>query len=64
MTSVLQNHGNYKEAHSGNWPYINCKCDGSCTCKLDTLFVSAKYVLVSVKLLCVYVKLKKKIKYK
>jgi hypothetical protein len=34
-------------------------CDGSCTCKLGTLFVSAKYVLVSVKLACVYVKLKK-----
>jgi hypothetical protein len=34
-------------------------CDGSCTCKLGTLFVSAKYVLVSVKLVCVYVKLKK-----
>jgi hypothetical protein len=25
MTSVLHNHGNYKEAHSGSRPYINCK---------------------------------------
>jgi hypothetical protein len=31
-------------------------CDSSCTCKLGTLFVSVKYVLVSVKLMCVYVK--------
>jgi hypothetical protein len=34
-------------------------CDSSCTCKLDIYFVNVKYVLVSVKLLCVYVKLLK-----
>jgi hypothetical protein len=34
-------------------------CDNSCTCKLGTLFVSVKYMLVSVKLVCVYVKLLK-----
>jgi hypothetical protein len=28
-------------------------CDSSCTSKLGTLFVSMKYVLVSVKLVCV-----------
>jgi hypothetical protein len=33
-----------------------CLCDSSCTGKLGTLFVSMKYVLVSVKLVCVYVK--------
>jgi hypothetical protein len=25
LTSVLHNHGNYKEARSSSWPYINCK---------------------------------------
>jgi hypothetical protein len=35
------------------------KCDSSCTGKLGTLFVSMKYVLVNVKLVCVYVKLLK-----
>jgi hypothetical protein len=25
MTSVLHNSGNYKEARSSGWPYINCK---------------------------------------
>jgi hypothetical protein len=34
-------------------------CDSSCTGKLGTLFVSVKYVLVGVKLVCVYVKLLK-----
>jgi hypothetical protein len=34
-------------------------CDSSNTCKLGTIFVSVKYVLVSVKLMCVYVKLLK-----
>jgi hypothetical protein len=33
-------------------------CDGSCNSKLGTLF-SVKYVLVSVKLVCIYVKLLK-----
>jgi hypothetical protein len=34
---------------------INCRmiCDSSRTCNLGTLFVSVKYVLVSVKLVCV-----------
>jgi hypothetical protein len=32
------------------------RCDSSCTCNLGTLFVSVKYVLDSVKLVCVYVK--------
>jgi hypothetical protein len=31
-------------------------CDSSITCKLGMLFVSVKYVLVSVKLVYVYVK--------
>jgi hypothetical protein len=31
-------------------------CDSSCTCNLGTLFVSVKYVLDSVKPVCVYVK--------
>jgi hypothetical protein len=34
-------------------------CDSSCTCKLDILIVSVKYVLVSVELVYVYVKLLK-----
>jgi hypothetical protein len=34
------------------------QCDSSCTSKLGTLF-TVKYVLVSVKLVCVYVKLLK-----
>jgi hypothetical protein len=34
-------------------------CDSSSTCKLGTVFVSVKYVLVSLKLMCVYVKLLK-----
>jgi hypothetical protein len=25
MTSVLHNYGNYKEAHSSGWPYVDCK---------------------------------------
>jgi hypothetical protein len=29
-----------------------CRCDSSSTCKLGTLFVSVKYVLVSIKLVC------------
>jgi hypothetical protein len=33
--------------------------DSSCTCKVGTLFVSVEYVLVSVKLVYVYVKLLK-----
>jgi hypothetical protein len=33
--------------------------DSSCTGKLGILFVSVKYLLVSVKLVCVYVKLLK-----
>jgi hypothetical protein len=36
-----------------NTHYPGCNCDSSCTCKLGTLFVSVKYVLVSVKLVCV-----------
>jgi hypothetical protein len=32
---------------------IKIYCDTSCTCKLGTLFVSVKYVLISVKLVCV-----------
>jgi hypothetical protein len=35
------------------------KCDSSSTCKLGTVFVNVKYVLVSVKIVCVYVKLLK-----
>jgi hypothetical protein len=35
------------------------RCDSSSNCKLGTLFFSVKYVLVSVKLVCVYVKLLK-----
>jgi hypothetical protein len=35
-------------------------CDSSSICKLGTLFVSVKYMLVSVKLVCVYMKLLKK----
>jgi hypothetical protein len=34
-------------------------CDSSYTCKLGTLFVSVKYVLVNAKLVYVYVKLLK-----
>jgi hypothetical protein len=34
-------------------------CDSSCTCKLDIYFVSVMYVLVSVKFMCIYVKLLK-----
>jgi hypothetical protein len=34
-------------------------CDSSSTCKLGTIFVNVKYVLVSVKLVCIYVKLLK-----
>jgi hypothetical protein len=34
-------------------------CDSSCTCKLDILIVSVKYVLVSVELVYVYAKLLK-----
>jgi hypothetical protein len=34
-------------------------CDSLSTCKLGTLCVSVKYVLASVKLVCVYVKLLK-----
>jgi hypothetical protein len=39
--------------------FVKASCDSSCTCKLDIYFVSVKYVLVSVKLVCVYVKLLK-----
>jgi hypothetical protein len=35
------------------------RCDSSITCKLGILFVSVKYVLVSVKLVYAYVKLLK-----
>jgi hypothetical protein len=34
-------------------------CDSSCTCKLDIYFFSVKYVLVSVKLVYVCLKLLK-----
>jgi hypothetical protein len=34
-------------------------CDSSSTCKLGTIFINVKYVLVSLKLVCVYVKLLK-----
>jgi hypothetical protein len=38
---------------------VKTDCDSSITCELGILFVSVKYVLVSVKLMCVYVKLLK-----
>jgi hypothetical protein len=38
---------------------LNRNCDSLSTCKLGTLFVSVKYVLASVKLVFVYVKLLK-----
>jgi hypothetical protein len=48
-----------QQRHRLGFEYTGLACDGSCTCKLGILFVSAKYVLVSVKVVCVYVKLKK-----
>jgi hypothetical protein len=44
---------------SWRWLLPPAKCDSSSTCKLGTLFVSVKYVLVSIKLVCVHVKLLK-----
>jgi hypothetical protein len=47
----------HREARTGvDWGE---RCDSSCICKLGTLFDSVKYVFVSVKLVCVYVKLLK-----
>ncbi|PUZ74776.1 hypothetical protein GQ55_1G092300 [Panicum hallii var. hallii] len=39
--------------------FKSCICDSSCACKLDIYIVSVKYVFVSIKLMCVGVKLLK-----
>jgi hypothetical protein len=42
----------HDEIHTDFFPFPFLHCDSSCTGKLGTLFVSVKYVLVGVKLVC------------